>query len=334
MTKAQINKLKKKGWTPKTYEDKCQLFADSVIEGIESSGKWVRTWTEAEIGGLPSNYQSNTEYSGLNQLACMGRMMREDYKFNKWVTFKGAEALGGSVKKDERKNYLHLCYYNVTLFDENGKKIPQGNPDKLEVSFRRAFMNTFVVYNIEQCEGIDMPKPLKKKKRTLKPLKEMEALVKNFQKAYPSVKISIKESNRAYCIPSRDEIVMPLIDQCVDWSVDDGGTILEGKHNWWRILLHEMGHLLQKRVAKTDDDIIPDNFFRNHKDDYAYEELCAELYSVFVGIKLGISYGKNMENSKEYVVGWLSQLKNNPQWIVEATKDSMKRVNLWDKAVA
>lgn len=41
-----------------------------------------------------------------------------------------------------------------------------------------------------------------------------------------------------------------------------------------------------------------------------------------------------MENSKEYVVGWLSQLKNNPQWIVEATKDSMKRVNLWDKAVA
>ena len=337
MTKATAKKLakkyKKKGWKPKSFATHCEEFTKGLINAIKSCGKWIKTWSPAEIGGLPSNYQSNTEYAGLNMIACMGRMYSMGYKFNKWVTYKGAIALGGNVKREESKNYLTLSYYEIKLYDADGKQIPRGNPDKVEVEKRRAFFNTFYVYNIEQCEGIEMPKESKKKKRTLKPLKDFEAMVEKYKLAYPSLSIEVKESDRAYYQPSRDKIVVPTMEQFVKKSQEMGGTILEGKHNWARTLLHEIGHSLMKRIAK-DDEMLPDNFFKNHEKDYAYEELCAELFSVFMGMRLGLTYGDNMKNSENYLKGWVSALESNPKWIVMSSTNANKRVRMFEGAIA
>ena len=328
MTKAQAKK-KYKNWTPKSFDEKCKQITDGIVKGISTSGKWIRYWTDAEVGGLPSNYSTKKEYHGLNVMSCLGRMYAKGYKHNKWVTPLGAKSLGGHIKKGE--SGLVLSYYEIKLYDEDGNKIPKGNPDKIEVASRRPFFNTFFVFNIEQCEGIEMPKVVKKKKRTFKPLKELEAMVEKYQLKYPTLTIEEeKESSEAYYVPSRDHIVLPTMQQFVEKAEELKMTTLEGKHNHGRVKLHEIGHSAKKRMLKKDETMLPDSFFRNHKEDYAYEELCAELFSVFMGMKLGITYGSNLSNSENYLKGWCSALKSNPTWIVKASSEAMRRVRLFE----
>ena len=54
------------------------------------------------IGGLPENYNHKTGYSGSNVIVLTSVMMSKGYKFNKWVTYKGARTLGGNIKKGEK----------------------------------------------------------------------------------------------------------------------------------------------------------------------------------------------------------------------------------------
>ena len=328
MTKSQAKKKYKK-WTPKSFDEKCKQITDSIVEGISTSGKWIKYWTDAELGGLPSNYSTKKEYHGLNVMCCLGRMYAKGYKHNKWVTSLGAKSLGGHVKKGE--SGLLLSYYEIKLYDEDGKVIPRNNPEKIEVASRRPFFNTFFVFNIEQCEGIEMPKVVKVKKRTFKPIKELDVMVEKYQLKCPTLTIEEKESNRAYYVPSRDHIVLPTITQFVERAEELKMTTLEGKHNHGRVKLHELGHSLKKRTLKKDEDMIPDFFFRNHEKDYAFEELCAELFSVFMGMKLGITYGHNLDNSETYLKGWCKALKSNPTWIVKASSDAMRRVKFFEE---
>ncbi len=84
--------------------------------------------------------------------------------------------------------------------------------------------------------------------------------------------------------------------------------------------MHELGHAtghpnrLNREKGKTFGD-----------EQYAKEELKAELYSFLQAMDLGIDY--DLKNHASYVGSWLKTLNDNPQEISYAIKDSIKMVN-------
>jgi len=57
---------------------------------------------------------------------------------------------------------------------------------------------------------------------------------------------------------------------------------------------------------------------------YAFEELVAELGASFIAAEWGLSY--KLENHAAYISSWLKALKNDPAYIVEASKLASKAV--------
>jgi antirestriction protein ArdC len=80
-------------------------------------------------------------------------------------------------------------------------------------------------------------------------------------------------------------------------------------------LLHELIHWTAPDVHRK-------------KDDYAFEELVAELGSVFLCESLGIEY--KIEHHTSYLESWLKALKDDPKYIVKAAPltwaEQLKRV--------
>ncbi len=99
--------------------------------------------------------------------------------------------------------------------------------------------------------------------------------------------------DRAFHNPASREITMPHSSQFSDKSAFDA------------TLLHELVHWTAPDVERK-------------KDDYAFEELIAELGSVFLCESLGVEY--KLEHHASYLKSWLEALKDDPRYIVKAAR--------------
>jgi len=109
--------------------------------------------------------------------------------------------------------------------------------------------------------------------------------------------IILKKQNRAYYSPSNDLIVCPVKNQ------------FPNHHNFYSVLLHEMCHSSSKeeRLNRAMGKVFGDN-------EYAREEVIAELTAAFVGTQLGI-FAEPSTESVTYLNGWIKVLKQSPDFI-------------------
>ena len=101
---------------------------------------WRRPW--AELGdGLQRNLVSGNPYRGANQflLALLG------FGSSWWLSFKQALAQGGSVRKGEQGT-LVIFWKKLSFREED--------PDGEAVLRRVPLLRHYVVFNLEQCEGM------------------------------------------------------------------------------------------------------------------------------------------------------------------------------------
>lgn len=125
--------------------------------------------------------------------------------------------------------------------------------------------------------------------------------------------IKVKYSSRAAYSPVLDIIILPK-----QFNEVAGG---------WSTIAHEMIH-------STGHSTRLDRPLKQERHEYSYEELIAELGSLFLCTELGLATDDSKEQSAAYCASWAKVLKSNPDWVWKASAEAsraaafvMERIN-------
>ena len=325
-------------------EDKAlDRFAELMIEKINNlQSDWKKPWFTEGTMKWPKNL-SGRDYNGMNALMLMLYAEKQEYKLPVYCTFD--RVIGLNYQKDKQGN-------RTALKDENGEPLPQVSVQKGEKSFP-VFITTFTVVDKDTKAKIkyDDYKKLsdaEKQRYTVYPKMQVYSVFNvdqtNMKEARPELYAKIEEENqllkpelngedfsfsavdkmieahgwvcpiemqhqdRAYYSIRNDMIVMPEKAQFVDGE------------SFYGTLFHEMTHSTgsENRLNR----IKPSAF---GSEEYAREELVAELGSALVSQRYGIS--KNVKDeSAAYLKSWLKSLKESPDFI-KTTLFDVKRAS-------
>lgn len=87
-------------------------------------------------------------------------------------------------------------------------------------------------------------------------------------------------------------------------------------------IAHEIIHSTGHKSRLSRDGVVSFDKFGSHK--YSFEELIAELGSLFLCAELGLMTDTTQDNSAAYIESWLKALKDNPDWVYKAAQQASK----------
>lgn len=274
-----------------------EQLADKIIAQLEAgTAPWQRPW-DAPALMQPYNESTGKPYRGSNVL----NLMLAGYSDPRWLTFNQAKERGYRVNKGEKGSLIQTFRFHEEkqLRDGEGKPVKdaQGKPLIEQTKLDKPIIRTFVVFNAQQLTGLP---PLERTTHTWNAVEQVEKLL-----TASGAQIEHQQGNRAYYSPGQDRIVLPLKDQFPD------------PERYYSTALHELGHWTGHE-SRLNRPLI--NAFGTP--DYAREELRAEISSLLVGQRLGISHDPGQHMA--YVADWIQILKEDPMEIVRACQDAEK----------
>lgn len=274
-----------------------QHVTDTIIAQIEAgTPPWRKPWTGDASGACLPLRHNGEQYRGINILMLWATAMVKGYNSARWMTFRQAQELGGSVRKGER------CTKSV--FYGTFEKEIEADTGETETRTSR-FAKSNNVFNADQIEGLPeeyyiLPEPPRDLGTETDP--ELEAFF-----AATGAEIITSEDPRAYYKPAQDHIHMPPIATFFETS------------GYFGTLAHELIHWTGsekrlERIKKFQD-----------KQAYAFEELVAEIGACFLCLQLGVK--PQFDQSAAYIEGWLEALKSDKELIFKAAAEAQKAVD-------
>ncbi len=266
--------------------------ADLFIEQLEKGcAPWQKGWESQFI--LPQNAVTGKLYRASNLMLLFAMQCSNGFEDNRWVTFNQARSLGGSVRKGER-GVPCIFWRRFEVRDEN----PEKEGEEIVVK-ERMIPCPFTIVNVGQCENLKI-KPLEVPQHDWTPVEAAEKLLKA-----SGAKIEEKSQSRAFYNPVKDLIVLPERKQFFNAEA------------FYDTALHELGHWTahSSRLNRTFGKSFGD-------EEYAKEELRAEISSFMVGSTLGLSHDPS--NHAAYVDSWIKALRDDPREILRACADAEK----------
>jgi len=274
-------------------------FSKTLANILESTnGKWDCIFKR---GSMPINASTNKRYKGINWLMLNYETEKKEYSKPIFSSYKQWASLKGQVKKGSKGT--PIVFYRPIM------KPSKFDPTK-EVN-AGCILNYSKVFNIDQVDLTES----KYKPDEFKTGKQYSIkLIDDFVKA---TKVEIKNSsgNGCYYSPSKDFINMELKTNFKDTKESDA-TI-----HYYSTLFHELTHSSghEKRLNRKDK-------FDDHKKSYAYEELIAEIGSIFFGYEFNITKTIR-DNHAKYLNSWIKSLKNDYTFLTGATAQAQKAVD-------
>lgn len=266
--------------------DIAQLITDRIIAELEKGATpWVKPWRtlkQAPGAGMPYNPASKTVYRGINHTW----LSMQHYAMPWYLTFKQAQQLGGTVKAGEKGT-------PVVFWKIGKRESVDATGDKTTSAY--ALVKNYWVFNVEQCEGIEipalpeLPKPEFDQNPAVMGIVDKLALSGGLTHAGDS----------AYYRPSSDAIVMPPM------------AAFTSAAHYHATLLHESVHATGHKSRL--DRLTPARF---GSENYAYEELVAELGAAMLCCKLGVD--GDLRHA-DYIGSWLKALRNDKKFILSAS---------------
>ena len=305
-------------------------FAGMMVKIIKkaNANNWKKGWmgVNGSIQGLPQNISGRT-YSGGNSFFLMFNTAEKGYKTPVYMTFKQAKEQNLHVKSGEKS--VPIFKWGLSIKDENGKRVSEEDYNAISQEERatmdvRPFPKMFHVFNIDQTNLKEVNKKrydaivarFKTPEQEVKDTEGMyvnEALDRMFeQKAWHANIQYDKPADQAFYRPSTDTIVLPMKEQ-----FKLGKTPEEVYHDgmeYYSTALHEMAH------STGHESRLDRKFGAQGTDNYAHEELIAEMTSALVGSTMGFDR-KILENNANYLSGWLSRLRDKPETITTIMTD-------------
>lgn len=260
--------------------DVYQIVTDRVIELLEKGTvPWHKSWASSEQ--FPMNLVSKKLYRGINvwMLGVAG------YASPYWLSYKQAGDLGGNVRKGETSS-LAVFWKRLEVEDKvtgEKKTVPM--------------LRYYRVFNVEQCEGIDYPKP-EPRNPSFNPILEAQRIVSDM----PNKPEIAFQGGRACYSRSEDKVRIPAPE------------MFDAEPEFYSTLFHELAHATghESRLARLQND---NNAFGSST--YAKEELIAEMTASFLCATAGILH-RTIDNSAAYIANWLERLRNDRKLVVQA----------------
>ena len=305
-------------------------FADMMVKIIKkaNANNWKKGWmgVNGSIQGLPQNISGRT-YSGGNSFFLMFNTAEKGYKTPVYMTFKQAKEQNLHVKSGEKS--VPIFKWGLSIKDENGKRVSEEDYNAMSQEERatmdvRPFPKMFHVFNIDQTNLEEVNKKrydaivarFKTPEQEVKDTEGMyvnEALDRMFeQKAWHANIQYDKPADQAFYRPSTDTIVLPMKEQFKLGQTPE--EIYHDGMEYYSTALHEMAH------STGHESRLDRKFGTQGTDNYAHEELIAEMTSALVGSTMGFDR-KILENNANYLSGWLNRLRDKPETITTIMTD-------------
>jgi antirestriction protein ArdC len=244
----------------------------------------------ARLGSRPRRH-NGTPYRGGNVIPLWATAALQGWHTPHWMTFKQAKQLDAQVRKGEKGTVV--VYWDQI---QGADPAPQG--DGAEKRDGVWFAKAYYVFNASQIDGLP---PHYYGHHQAAHVWGADDAAEQFVKATGAL---VHEGRgRACYVPAADEIHMP-----------DRRAFRDGE-GYYATLLHELVHWTG---AKHRLDRLPEKV-QFGAEDYALEELVAELGAALLCCDLGISKAPR-EDHAVYLASWMKKLKDEPMCIYRAGK--------------
>lgn len=312
-----------------------QKFSDMLIARMEQmkESKWKKGWTDGRTAqfGLPQNLVGHP-YTGSNAFLCQIHTTMEHYRMPVYLTIKQIRDAGGMIKKGEHS--IPIFKWDLRIKDKDGKKLSESDyrnmtkEEQAECTVR-PYLKVYNEWNIDQTNLEEVNKEkydaiLNRFKS--EPIKDEVGMYKN--EAFDNLlkeqswvcPIEYEKFNEsAFYSPKRDQIVVPSKKQFnISNTPED---VFKDGMEFYGTTIHEMAHSTGHESRLGRDGIVKIDQFGS--DQYAKEELVAELTSALIGNAMGFD-SRIRENNIAYLQNWIGSLKKDPKFLKSVMSDVNK----------
>lgn len=312
-----------------------QKFSDMLIARMEQmkESKWKKGWTDGRTAqfGLPQNLVGRP-YTGSNAFLCQIHTTMEHYRMPVYLTIKQIRDAGGMIKKGEHS--IPIFKWDLRIKGKDGKKLSESDyrnmtkEEQAECTIR-PYLKVYNEWNIDQTNLEEVNKEkydaiLKRFKS--EPIKDEVGMYKN--EAFDNLlkeqswvcPIEYEKFNEsAFYSPKRDQIVVPSKKQFnISNTPED---VFKDGMEFYGTTIHEMAHSTGHESRLGRDGIVKIDQFGS--DQYAKEELVAELTSALIGNAMGFD-SRIRENNIAYLQNWIGSLKKDPKFLKSVMSDVNK----------
>lgn len=266
-----------------------EIVTERILSALDSGTvPWRRPWQDA---GAPRNLTSKREYRGVNVLLLTLAASMEGYESPFWLTFKKARELGGSVRKGERSTLITF-WKRLSIEDKETreeKTIP--------------LLRYYRVFNTEQCEGIEVPAIAP---REHSPIETADEIIASALQVGRIPEIQHGGNEAAYD-RVKDLITLPKPESFFTADAYYATAFHE--------MIHSSGH--SSRLNRKFGEVFG-------TEDYAKEELIAEVGASMLSGISGIFDESRAEVSAAYLESWRTRISRDPKLIVTAAGAAQK----------
>ena len=303
---------------PKNKNEYREELAEAFAHVLEEKGlDWKKEW-RGSGGGAPFNGITKANYRGCNSFWLSLVSMMKGYDDPRWVTMvqimdkdnKYHPNEQWHLKKGSEASYVEYWY----PYDLKEKKALTWDQFKYEIKNNGRKEDEFklstrytAVFNAHDVEGMpEIPVP---QNNDVSVDDLVTILSKNMH-----VQIFNDGGDRAFYSPHEDMIHLPT-PQSFNSEYAYNATALQE-------LSHSTGH--PTRLNRPQG-----GFFGSEQ--YAYEELVAEMCSCFMGVELSAeATPEHIDNHKAYVQSWIEAIRDKPDSLIRAIKDAEAAANYMD----
>lgn len=282
-----------------------EQISEMFVNCLEEDGlNWKKGWKGLNA---PERGVSGEQYKGVNRFYLSVLMMKNGWDDNRFMTFNAIKEKGWKLQAGSKgcKVEYWMPYDSKEkkcISWSEYKKLIKGM-DRQEIDDRfglRARYST--VFNGSMIDGIP------ERKMENENVVEVSEIIGKISDGL-GVEILNDGGDSAFYRPSEDKIHMPAVKAFRD------------SYSYNATALHELGHSTGA-AHRLNRDI--KNMFGS--EDYAYEELIAEITSCFMSCYLGneIAEVQDFNNHKAYVQSWIQAIKDKPESLFSAIKEAEK----------
>lgn len=319
MAKRTYGKYSGKSPTEKLTDARQALF-DAILADMEREGsRWVKEWS---FPHPPMNGVTGEGYGPRNTAMLMYAMRDGGFRDPRFATFKMASDKGCHIIKGSHGYPIERWKRMLVSKSDPSARLKQpktkeewdialANP---EYKAEPRCVGTFTVFNAEQMENTENLEPVE----CFKPI-EPDRMADGIIKASPCPVIETP-NDEAFYIPGADKIYVPQRNQFTNVE------------SFCRTLLHEMGHATGHPSRKDREQC----GLKRNRQKYAFEELIAELSSVFTANAIGLDL-RNVDdkplaadevdalsNSAAYLKSWSQEFKDPGGELLKAATRASK----------